>query len=646
MKKNSKIKKYWWWIGAILLLSLGVFFWLQGRAPQTEYSTLTVRRGELVQTVSETGTVKPLKQLVLNFPQSGRINAIMVKVGDRVLKDQILAELDEESLIIREEEAQAGLAVALANRAKLTSGATVSEIAVLEAQVRQAKAAYDGAANDYNKIRNSVSESTAQAEKTLHDLTDESSQTPTAAEQAVTMAKLNLSSGLANYQQALNNSRNVFMNTAEYNIAVANSAIDKIRGLLEDSDLKEVYSVKNTSYKTASELQYQVARDERLVAEGALATAKQNVSSDANTLNSQISFYLNKIFIALNTVYSGLENSITSANFSMSRLDAYKTSINSQISAINAAISSQQLAKHNFDTATLAYANNSSSLNEAVRQAEINLYEARLAASNALNSARLNGERQISAAKSSMDSARESWGVAERQLSKLKAGPRSEDLSLAEAQIQQAQANLNLIQKQKADSRLKAPMDGQITSVNYEVGEQFNASKPMLSMLSESNFEIEVDISETDIAKIKIGDMASATFDALGERYKFTGQVYAIEPGATIIQGVIYYKVRIALLEPEAGDAQADYFSLIKPDMTANVLIFTDKREDALIIPNRAVVDLNNGQSKFVRILAGQEVREVPVSLGLSADEGLVEVLSGDLVPGQEVITFIREVSR
>lgn len=646
MKKNKTSKKYWWWGGGLLLALIAFLVWRQAQAPKVEYSTVTVRRGELIQSVSETGMVKPLRQLALNFPVGGQIKDIMVKVGDRVEQGQILAELDEESLLIREQEAQALLAVAVANRAKLISGATPAELAVLEAQVRQAKAAYDGAVNDYNKIKNSVAENIVQAEKTLYDLTDDSPQTPTALEQAVAMAKLNLTSGLANYQQALNNSRNVFMNTAEYNVAVANSALDKIRGLLEDGDLKEVFSVKNTSYKNLSQSQYQIARDERSPAEAAMTLAKQNSSADANLLNNQISAYLNKIFTALNTVYNGLENSITSSSFPVSRLDAYKTSINSQISAVSAAINSQQAAKHNLDTAVLAYANNSATLNEALRQAEINLSEARLAAANNLSLLRLNSDRQIAAAKASMDSARENWGVADRQLSKLKAGPRSEDLSLAEAQIQQAQASWDLLQKQREDSRLRAPIDGQITAVNYEVGEQFNPARPLFTMLSENNFEIEVDVSETDIAKIKIGDQANITFDALGDRYNFNGRVYIIEPGATIIQGVIYYKVRLEITEAEDPETSVAWLDLIKSDMTANVVVITDRRSEALIIPNRAVIDLNDGRSKFVRVLAGSEIKEVPVSLGLVADEGLVEVLGGDLQPGQEVVTFVRELSR
>lgn len=641
---KRKIKKKWWWITGVVIVVVGLMFWLSRQKPQPEYTTIEVRRGDLIQTVSETGTVKPIKRLELNFPQSGKISQIQVKVGDRVVKDQILAELDQSSLTIRLQEAQASLQAAQANKNKLVSGATGAERAVLEAQVRQARSAYEGAVSDYDKTRKTAAENISQAEKKFNDLKDESAATPTALEQGVSIAKLNLESGTANYQQALDNTENVFLNAAEYNMVLANTALDKIRGVLEDDDLESVYSVRDTSYRSLSEQYYDESGDLKSKAQIALGAAKASgTESNFNSLHTSLSSYLNKVFTNLNTVYSGLENSVTSSSFSQAELDAYKTSINSQISAINSGISSQQSAKSNLDSAFLNYKNNIASLTQALRQAEINLSEGRLAAENALASVRLSAEKQIAASKSAVDGAKESWGVVDSQLAKLNAGARREDLSLADAQINQAQANLDLLLKQLEDSQLKAPIDGQIIGVNYEAGEQFSAAKSVFTMLTENNFEIEVDISETEISKIKVGDETTITFDALGENQEFKGSVYSIEPSATVIQGVIYYKAKIAL--NDTADNGQELSLIIKPEMTANVVILTDQKKEVLIIPSRAVID-RNGQGKIVRILEGEVVREVPVTLGLSGDDGLVEVVAGDLAVGQLVVTFVKEVGK
>lgn len=638
----KKIKKRWWWLAIIIIGIAALFFWFKSQAPVTEYTTVEVKLGTLIQTVSETGTVKPVKRLDLNFPQSGLISQILVKVGETVAKGQVLGELDQSTLNIRAQEAEASLAGALANQQKLISGATASELAVLEAQVRQARSAYEGAVSDYDKTRQSTAENVSQAQKKLSDLNDETSATPTALEQAVAIAKLNLSSGQANYLQALTNSENVFTNAAEYNLAVANTALDKIKGLLDDESLDDVFSVRNTSYRTLTQVYYNEARELREAADSALKAAKsERTEANYNNLHTRLSSYLNKIFSNLNAAYSGLENTVTSSGFPQSSLDAYKTSINAQISAINSSISSQQTAKYNLDNSFLSYKNNTASLSEALRQAEIALTEGRLAAENALSSAQLAADKQVAAAKAVMDNSKESWGVADRQLAKLKSGARSEDINLAAAQVRQAQASLDLITKQREDSQLVAPLAGQVIGINYEAGEQFSAAKPFLTMLTEDNYEIDVDISETDITKVKVGDEATISFDALGESRQFSGSVYSIEPSATVIQGVIYYKAKIVLAATEANsDSQ-----LIKPEMTANVVIKTAAKDNVIIIPNRAVID-RNGQGKFVRILDNGLLREVPVTLGLSGDDGLVEVVDGELVPGQLAVTFVKEAGK
>lgn len=645
MTKKIHIKKRWLIIGGIIIAIILVIVWFANQEPQPTYSTVAIKQGELRQTVSETGTVKPLKELNLNFPQSGKIAKIAAKIGDKVVKDQVLAELDYSSLLIKEQEAQANLDLATANREKLLKGATGSDKAVLEAQVRQAKSAYEGAASDYDKTLKTVAEATSQAEKRVSDLADTSDATPTALEQAVAIAQLNLASGRTSYEQARDNASNNFLTGASYNITVANTALDKIAGVLDDDDLDDVLSVKNTVYKPATENSYNLAKSLRTAAETALAASKSTATeANFNILNTAAAAYLNATFQSLNSCYSALENTIVSASLTQTELDVFKTSVSAQITAVNAGISSLQAAKYSSDSAFLAYKTNISSLSEALRQAEVNLSEGKLAAANALSSAKLSGERQIAAASAAMDGAKEAWGVADRQLAKLKAPARSEDITLAEAQIRQAQASLDLIRKQSADSLLKAPIDGQIVALNYEAGEQFAGAKPVFVMLTENNYEIEVDVSETDISKIMVGNETEITFDALGESHKFSGRVFSIEPSATIIQGVIYYKLKISLTAPLAGEADAVLFAAIKPEMTANVTIDTAQREDVLIAPNRAIID-KNGSGKFIRILSGTVVREVPVAVGLVGDEGLVEV-TGDIQAGELAVTFIQTAAK
>ena len=122
------------------------------------------------------------------------------------------------------------------------------------------------------------------------------------------------------------------------------------------------------------------------------------------------------------------------------------------------------------------------------------------------------------------------------------------------------------------------------------------------------------------------------TLDAYGDDLKFAGEVAFIEPAETVIQDVIYYKVKVSFLP---GDTD------IKSGMTANAVITTARLDNVLLIPGRAIIE-RNGSGKFVRILADNQAFEKAVTVGLRGDEGLVEIKSG-LAEGEQVITFTKE---
>jgi len=195
--------------------------------------------------------------------------------------------------------------------------------------------------------------------------------------------------------------------------------------------------------------------------------------------------------------------------------------------------------------------------------------------------------------------------------------PREVDVATYRAALQQAIAN-------RDKAIIKAPINGLITEVNSKVGEAVNSTDSVIKLLS-PHYEINVDVSETDIAKVKLTDSVSMTLDAFGDEVKFSGKVLNIDPAATVIQDVVYYKVKISLDDTDKP---------IKPGMTANVVIKTAEHPDVLIIPARAV--RTNG-AKSVRILENGQEKSVEVKLGIKGDDGKVEVLEG-LSEGQELI--------
>jgi len=583
------------------LIAISAIYFAFGKKDKVEYVTAQITKGSLVQTVSEVGTIRAAKEIELNFSQTGKISKIMAAIGDQVKVGQILAELDYGSLMIKEKEAQANLQVATANLNKLLVGATAQEIAISQAQVTQARANYLSSLAELEETKRNVAEDISQAEESLSDLENSDSASVTASEQAV------------------NNKRNTVLITLSDKLAVANTALDKINTVLNDPEAENMLSVKDPIFLEKTKTSYSQALILLAKAEKSLNSAEIN-SSEANidlAIRDSLAS-LDKVFESLDYCYGVLEKSLTSYDFSQTELDSHKTNISAQSTLVGSAISAVQTAQHNFEDAVLAYDN-------AVKTAK-----------NTLTSTQLAGEQKITVAQSKADAGWQSWQVAKTQLDKLKYPARSQDVSLYQAQVRQAEASLELIKKQIEDSIIEAPIDGTIIRVNYEVGEQLSAAKSAMAMLGENNFEIEVDISEADIYKIKVGNAAEITLDSFGDEIKFAGKVLFIEPAETIIQDVTYYKVKVELTDTEEKLAN------IKSGMTANVIVTTNYKKDVLLAPARAVIE-KNGDGKYVRVLVGSQATEKPVETGLRGDEGLVEIISG-VKEGETVVTFEKPV--
>jgi RND family efflux transporter MFP subunit len=489
---------------------------------------------------------------------------------------------------------------------------------------------------DLEKTKALVAENLRQAAKKLADLESADSSNITPLEQAVSTAQTNLDNVKSNSQQTVNNSRDSLLTTAAAKISSANSALDYVNRLLDDDDLEKVFSVKNYASLNDTKKYYDAAAPLKIAANNALLAAQAEASEDnLKSLTVTVLAYLNDVYKTLNSCFSSLENSVVSSLVSQTILDSYKTNIGTNLTVVNTGVSAIQTADYTYRDAVLAYKNNVAVATDTLSAAQVNLTDALQSARNAYNSAKLNGESQQTTAEAKAEAAREAWSVADKQLVKIKSPARSEDIALTKAQLDQAQSNLDLIRKQESDSQVIAPIDGQVSKINYEIGEQVG-TKAALAMLTENNFEVEVDISEADISKVKMSDQAIITFDAFGEGRKFSGSVYSIEPASTVIQDVIYYKVKMNLTD--APENLKD----LKAGMTANAIITTNRKENIFMIPSRAIVD-KNGAGKFVRVLeAGDVLREIKVETGLSGNEGMLEISGDGLAEGQKIVTFVK----
>lgn len=215
----------------------------------------------------------------------------------------------------------------------------------------------------------------------------------------------------------------------------------------------------------------------------------------------------------------------------------------------------------------------------------------------------------------------------------------SEDRDAQRAKIKSAEEGIVSVQSQIRDTYMYSPIDGVILKRNVDPYETTvaNSPTPVFTVGDPGDLVIETYVPESDITKIKEGQGASVTFDALTAQDIFSAKVTEIDPDSTVIQDVVDYRIKLKLdnLDPR-----------VKSGMSANIDIHTAEVENVLMIPVRAIQTEGNlassaGTQQFVEILNadGKSTTKVQVQTGLSGDEGMVEIKSG-LKEGQKVVTF------
>ncbi|MCL5969969.1 MAG: efflux RND transporter periplasmic adaptor subunit [Patescibacteria group bacterium] len=204
--------------------------------------------------------------------------------------------------------------------------------------------------------------------------------------------------------------------------------------------------------------------------------------------------------------------------------------------------------------------------------------------------------------------------------------------------IAQAQAALNSasLSYQAASNVITAPMAGTIADLTITQGTQIgspgststgstNNLSTIATIKTEGNPTVTVNLSETDAAKVKSGQKATITLDALPNK-SFTGRVFGINTTGVVSSGVTTYPATIQLDIPNDS---------ILPNMSATANIILDVKSDVLLVPSGAV-QLVNGEST-VRVLQNGKLTSMPVEVGNSSDTQ-TEITSG-LNEGDTIVT-------
>ena len=200
-------------------------------------------------------------------------------------------------------------------------------------------------------------------------------------------------------------------------------------------------------------------------------------------------------------------------------------------------------------------------------------------------------------------------------------------LDLAKAQYAQSQARLDELDINLANTVITSPVNGFIGKRTLDPGAWVTPNSVFLSVVDISVVRIVADVVERDLRRISQGLRADVEVDAYpGET--FTGRVAQVAP-------VLDPATRTAQIEIEIANST---FRL-KPGMYARVSFTIEQRENTLVVPTSAIVNIGGNPGVFLP--SKSEENEVatfkPVQTGMS-NQDLVEVSSG-LAEGERVVT-------
>ncbi len=223
-------------------------------------------------------------------------------------------------------------------------------------------------------------------------------------------------------------------------------------------------------------------------------------------------------------------------------------------------------------------------------------------------------------------------------LAKIKNGSDELDIRSAKNSVQQKENALEDAKSNLADYYIRAPFDGTITKIAIKQTDSINNGTTIATLITKQKLAV-ISLNEVDVSKIKIGDKATITFDAI-DSLTLSAKVTEIDTIGTVSQGVVTYNVKLIF------DIQDER---VKASMSVSAAIITDIKPDILAVPNSAVKSANN--NRYVELFEKTMVRGTDglgtpsiilpkrqrVEVGISNDT-LTEILSG-VKEGDNVVT-------
>jgi multidrug efflux pump subunit AcrA (membrane-fusion protein) len=545
-------------------------------AASTVAATSSVTMGSVLASVSATGNASAASTVGVDFSTSGTLTELDVKAGDHVTKGQVLARVDGATQQQSLSSAQANLRSAQANPRSA------------QAKLSELRSGETGPQRDKDAIALQQSQNSVDQAQAILDDT------------AATVAQNKVS-----YQSAIDKA--TIASTNAQNDATQNSIGYDLR----------VAQAQNT---------LNAAQSQRTRDANAVGTASNNLSNAQSAYQSDC----DKGDATACQKISSAQDALTQAQTTLARDD-------DGLVADQLAITS---AAHDRTAGLLKDA-------QAITSAQQGITDA----TNAQTAGLLKDAQSVRSSQRSLATAQLNVGSTMASNAINAAPATASALASAEAAVATAQSTVATAQSTVADARkavaattLTSPADGTVASVAKGIGETVGSGSGSSSAASSSSssssssasgfivltdlrtMQVATGFSESDAAKVKVGQPANVTFDAIPGQ-QAAGTVVAVDTTSTVVSNVVTYKVTVLLDQAIAG---------LKPGMTATVQVIVAQADGVLQVPSAAIT--KRGTSATVTLVDAKGVRTPKVvTTGVEGDDA-TEITSG-LKVGDKVVT-------
>ena len=549
-----------------------------------EVRTAQVTRGSVTQTVAVSGSVSSAGTVKLNPATNGKVAELFVTVGQQVTVDQPLAKLDTTDLQAALTTAQNNLAGAQTNYDKALSGvsdaqssyaqtqqSTANDIATAQSALSKMKANYLSAKatfsslygsliNDLGTYVSQISVAQQQVTKTQSDLATANQISDNKS------AQTSMYQGSAALANAQNYVQGVYSSAEGNYIAAANQILNAV-SMFDAAIGANVDPAEASGQLSAAQVAYNTASSQLTTAldapNGQISSAQSSASAaqnSLNTLNAKVDTTLDAARADLSALLVTLTGEGQGASYAKNKI----AQVGASLTTISDAISGSYLT--------------------AVQ----NLAAAQVRAAQSLQSAQTSLNSQPSIVQSAQNT-----------------------LNNSQTAVATAQTNLD-------NALIKATVAGVVTTISAQVGENVSSSSAtgFIVLANTGSMALHGTIGEGDIVKLKLGQVATVTVDAVGTA-KMTGKVTSLDPVATIAQGVPVYGIDVTIDLPNQS---------VRPGMSGTAQVILASSPNALVVPNLAVKTAS-GRRYLTILKDGQQV-DTDATFGLSNDT-LTEVLTG-----------------